>query len=335
LTKLQGKKFLYVVIIIALAAVLLLGATFYLFYFQLSSLVPDNGDNGDNGTDNEFEQSLPVRFTVSDQWAGGASSSVTMTVYEWVSNTEAGEQFDTGTTDSNGIWTSNKAMKSGDKYFMKITSSNAWIYYEFTVPVATSTGQVYHYQSLDFYDDCAVAITNDYSNGTAISDGGTFNQTEASDDYPTFTILLRNTDSGDSGLVEYWDPIKSGGIQREVVFYFKVSGNQYEQVIVQNVDLIYQSASARYYGMSLDYEHFVKDKKPDGTYNTYAGGDLDGIYTINVQFDVSGMTANSDGPEVAFYLYHHDNLENFETYGTDLSDAVELQSTDYDFEIDA
>jgi len=327
-TRQLTKKYLYIIVFGILATVILMSTFVYIVYFRMATTSTGNQNNNNQQTQNEFIQTLPVRFTVSDKWAGGASSSATITVY-----TDDLETFDSGTTDSNGVWTSNKAMKSGTHYWVKLSKSNAIEYYSFTVPNATSTGQVYHYQSLDFYTLGAISITMQMPNGTLLSDGSTYNVTEAGNEYPTFTVQLRNSQSSDSGFVDYYDPIKD--LLRETYFYFKLSGNQYEQIVVKNVDLLYQASSARYYGFKLDPYKLTIDKKPDGTYNQYNGEDMDGIWSFSIQFDCAGMTDNSDGPEIAFYVYTHGNLNNFETYGTNLSDSVELQSTDYDFEIDA
>lgn len=279
---------------------------------------------------NKYEATLPLRFTISDMWAGGASSSATVTVYKYSSL----EQFDTGTTDSNGVWTTNKAVATGERYWVKVVKGNAVYYYDITVPYATTTGQVYHYKSLDFYTCGTYAITMQMPNGTTLSDGSTYNITQAGETYPTFTVMIRNTASSDSGVRDYYDPIKSGGVQRETLFIMKVTGNQYESLLVQNLDLVYQSSSARYYGFKIDPMNLVLDKKPDGTYNTYNGEDLDGIWTFSIQFDCSGLTANSDGPEIEFYLYTQDNMATFQSYGTHLSDAVGL-NTSFNWEIDA
>jgi len=330
----KGMKLLYVVLIIVAIVLVVSVAMIYQFYMSLTTTsTKPSPPTPKPPSSNKYVATLPVKFTISDKWAGGSPGATSITVYK----ADTLEQFDSGTADaSTGVWTSNKAMKSGDQYYVKLSLSNALVYYKVTIPYATSTGQVYHYISLDFYTLGTYAITAQLPNGTIISDGGTLNLTEYFNGGTfttiTLTVMIRNTQTSDSGVMEFFDPIKN--MQREVIFYFKVSGNQYEQLIVKNVPLIYQSANARYYGMKIDPWKLVLDKDPLGAYNTHNGEELDGIYTFNIQLDVSGITAGSDGPKLDFYLYAFDNFNYFQTYGTDLSDALELQSTDYNIEID-
>ena len=275
-----------------------------------------------------YKYTRPMKFTIKDIWAGGGVAA-SCVLYDLNL-----EQVDSGTADSDGIWTTSVALTSGEQYYLYVSYGNAKIYYKITVPTySTPNTESYHYYKVDFYTLMSVTISMDDPTGTAISDGGTYNVTQAGNLYPTFTVMLRNTASSDSGYMEYYDPVKD--VNRELVFYFVISGNQYENVIVKNVPLIKQLSTSRIYGFKVDPWKLVLDKKPDGTYNTHNGEDLDGIWTFTVQFDCSGMTTGSDGPEIAFYIYAFDNLNNLQTYGTDLSDALELQSTDFDFEIDA
>ena len=330
----KGVKLLYVILAIVILVALVSVAMYLQFYMTLTQKpTPTPTPTPSPTPSNKYVATLPVKFTISDRWAGGSPGATSITVYK--ANTL--EQFDSGTADaSTGVWTSNKAMKTGDQYWVKLSLSNALVYYKITIPYATSTGQVYHYISLDFYTLGAYAITAQLQNGTTLADGKTLNLTEYFDGGTfttvTLTVMIRNTQSSDSGLMEFFDPIKN--MKREVIFYFKVSGSQYEQLIVKNIPLIYQSANARYYGFKVDPWKLVLDKDPLGAYNTHNGEELDGIYTFNIQLDVSGITAKADGPELEFYLYAFNNFDYFKTYGTNLSDALELQSTDYDIEID-
>jgi len=328
----KGTKTLYLLVAVVVVVCLVALFTAYQVYMNISTYTPPTGQTTPPSTPNQYVATLPVKFTISDKWKGGSPGATSITVYK----ADTLEQFDSGTADTNtGVWTSNKAMKSGEQYWIKLSLSNALVYYKVTIPYATSTGQVYHYISLDFYTLGAYAITAQLSNGTTLSDGATLNLTEyfngGTFTTVTLTVMIRNTQSSDSGVMDFFDPIKN--MKRETIFYFKVSGNQYEQLIVKNVPLIYQSASARYYGFKVDPWKLVLDKDPLGAYNTHNGEELDGIYTFNIQFDVSGIS-QSDGPEIDFYLYTFDNFNYFNTYGTDLSDALELQATDYNIEID-
>jgi hypothetical protein len=330
---LRTQKAIYALIAMVAVILIIVGVVAYQVYLSLMRQPRITPTPPPAPQPTQFVASLPVKFTISDKWAGGSPGATSITVYK----ADTLEQFDSGTADSStGVWTSNKAMKTGEQYWVKLSLSNALIYYKVTIPYATSTGQVYHYISLDFYTLGAYAITAQLSNGTVLSDGATLNLTKhfggSTFTTVTFTIMIRNTETADSGLMDFFDPIKN--MQRETIFYFKVSGNQYEQLIVKNVPMIYQSANARYYGMKIDPWKLVLDKDPLGAYNTHNGEELDGIYTFNVQFDVSGITAGADGPEIEFYLYTFDNFDYFKTYGTDLSDALELQATDYNIEID-
>ena len=268
-----------------------------------------------------------TKFTLKDLWAGGGIAGATVTIY----NTKL-EEVNTPTDSGAGIYTSTVAFRSGDTYYIKAVSGNAMIFYKTTIPFEDTNTVTYHYITLDFYTIGTYAISMQMPNGTSVNDGSTYNVTEAGVTYPTFTLMIRNTKGSDSGIMNYLDPYKNA--QREVMFYFSIKGNQYEQCIPMGtfVNQICETSTMRYYGKVIEPNDLVVDKKADGTYNQYSGGDMDGIVTINIQFDTSGMAAG-DGPEIAFYLYGFTNFARFSSFKTHYSDSLSMDAIGFDFKI--
>lgn len=308
-----------VLLVASVVTVLMLGA----FNIIPMGFVAPTTDDDDVVTPSQYSINCLTKFTFRDQWYGGGIKSATVTLYD--KNTLT--QVDTGSTDAtNGIFTSNIALTSGDTYYALIVLTNAYEYFELTIPYEDTDTATYHYVTLDFYTLGGYAITVDYQNGTAVnsnpSAGVSWDQSDASYAwrvYPTFTVMIRCNSTSDYGVGEYYDPFKAA--TREVTMIWKTSGAEYESLIIQNYDILYTASTARYFGFIVDPWALVIDKDAQGIYKQHNGQDLDGITTFNINMDCSGISATLTNIDINMTLSAYDNLAQFESYGNHYSDS--------------
>lgn len=310
------KKLLLLVAVI-LGIVIILVAWMGINYMTLMQMWQEQRPIQPEPTPTEYKASLPVQFTISDFWGGGSPGATSVTVYKYGTL----EQYDSGTADATtGIWTTNKAFKTGERYWVYCSLSNAKIYYDVTIPYATTTGQTKHYINLDFYDLGTFAFVVTDPEGDAFSSGGSYNVSASGNTkYPSFTVMIRNSED-DSGIMDYYDPVKA--FQRQTLFYFKLSGTYSNEVVVKNVPNIYSvSATEKYYGFTVSSSELVRDLLPDGTYKS------EGIYSFSIALDCSGLTTGQDnGAVLTLYLKGFTNLDHYSTYGTHPTGAYTLIS---------
>jgi len=270
-----------------------------------------------------------TKFTIKDEFVGAGVNAPTITIYEATANLVT---FDSGTADANGLFTSTRTMKSGDYYWIKLAKTSATYFEKFQVPYEDVDNPTYHYVTTMFYTFplSSLAISGLFPNGTSMTGPGDhFNATGTTcTNYtmPSFSIqVFNNYTTSDSGYKEYIDPFKTATYgNRETIFYFAVTGASYTKLMVQNMDLIYKTGSANYYGFKIDPWKLVLDKKPTGEYNQHNGEDLDGMYSFKINFDATGFTAMGAG-ECAYVnctLMCYTNFKRFCDYGTNFDDAI-------------
>jgi len=326
-------KFIKGIVAFALVIFLLFGTLIMAGVVPSPFGVGPTDDTTDDTTQDQYSINCLSKVTFKDKFGGSGVASATVVIYYYTSK----EQKDTGTTAATtGIFTSNVAFRSGDKYWVKITGTGGsdFHYFLWTVPYEDTDTVTYHYSTLEYYTIGAYAITAQAPNGTVLADGYDFNMSGLS--YPTLILMIRETSTSDRGVMNFEDPFKSDdypGVNRELLLLMKASGTSYESLVPMGdwASIVYTSSSYKYYGIKIDPNWLVRDKEADNTYKQYQGEDMDGVYTLNIQLDVTGLSSPAISCE--FFLYAYSNLERFGTYGTHWSDAYELQATDYDIDI--
>lgn len=255
----------------------------------------------------QYSLTLPTVFTVNDLWKGETMTGVTIYIYKYATK----ELLESGTVTH--TYTTTNPLKSGDRYWVKLVKSNAFKFYDVTIPYESSPSASNHYVTLDFYSLGSYPVKLFSPAGEPINDGGEYDV--AGNLYPSFTLMF-GPPSDDTGVMDTYDPIK--GIQRQVLFVIHVFGTDSNKLIVSNIPLlIAHSSTDRYFGYVVDSSKLVRDLKPDGTYAS------EGILSLTLSFDASGLSAG-DEVTIEVYLYAFTNVDHFKSYGTHPTDYVSI-----------
>jgi len=311
----KDKTTMMIVAVLAVALVIV-GASLYWFALRPTTIVYQPPVT-------RYKFNLTTKFAVGDLWAGGNIGTATITIYKYATL----EQVESASTSS-GVYTTTKALTSGDRYWVYIAKSSAFKYYDVTIPdYESSSPPANHLVNLDFYSVGSYAFKVYDPTGTAIADGGNYNVT-AGTNYPTFTVMM-GPPSDDTGVMNTYDPVKA--LDREVLFYFRVTGNATNTasntLIILNVESLYSvTTTDRYFGFTITPGDLVRDKKPDGTYVS------EGIKSFSLSMDASGVPA-AETIFLTFNLYALTNKAYMKTYTTHPTSALSIQSGAYNFQI--
>jgi hypothetical protein len=253
--------------------------------------------------------------------AGQTMTGVTIEIYKYATK----ELLESGTVTN--TYTTTNPLRSGDRYWVKLSKGGAFKFYDVTIPYESSPSASNHYITLDFYTLGSYPVKMFDPAGNAVAGGSHYNVTAQNNKYPTFSLMF-GPPSDDTGVMETYDPIKA--IQREVLFFIRVSGTGSNMLIVNNLPLLYSvSSTDRYFGMVIKASDLVRDKKPDGTYAS------EGIKSLTLTFDASGLPKGTNTVHIEVFLYAFTNQNYFKTYGTHPVGYLSLTTAAYDFYIDA
>lgn len=175
------------------------------------------------------EVTKPLRLAVLDAYAGSAISSATVTIYKGQTISE------TGTTGSDGTFTTALTYRSGESLHINIVKGSSKLWVPVTVPrmlPADAQSLSYNPLQLRTYTIGTYTITVIRSNGASISSGSTFDFSAAGVTQETFTISVFNT-VDNTGFISSSDPLT--GRRLGAFLEVSLSGSGYDKFLVSGL----------------------------------------------------------------------------------------------------
>lgn len=251
-----------------------------------------NVNDGGVATTQPGTQSVtkPVIFTVTDRYGGSALSSQTIYVYD-----QNLQLLETLTTDAAGQKYTSMSHTSGTKLYCNVVGSTGerkW--FDVVVPSmsaadADSLSQIP--VSLPFYDYSAPTVSVMDQAGTSIADTDNYNKTTTGDT-GVLTVNWFQGTTGD-GYDSSYDPIYQ--MNNDAVLVLKLSGTNYENVVVSGMSGGIERGSAKYYYKVIDPTTLTKWQVG----NDFRYG---GVGSHTVSLGLSGYSG--DAADADFYIYY-------------------------------
>jgi len=229
----------------------------------------------------------------TDDFYAGGDADCAVAIYD----PDTGVSLESGTTGSDGKWTSTGYYTSDEVYDLKFGNGTFVEYWVEGVIVPRFVGTVLsgatHKSTFNVVDQGTFALAIAYgASRTAISSGGDYNQT-TSGASSNFYITVRNTEP-ESGFISSHNPIVDGGMDCNAILEVYVTGSDYQDVGWTNSYEEKNNGAQQSWYIPLDDEDIVYDLDADG--DTVIDGER--VFTIPFDFtDVAG-----DAVDVYFRL---------------------------------
>ena len=292
-------------IILAIVLILVVGGGFSLPKIDLGKFNPfaGLGVGGDTASD-KVDVQKPLKFALTDTYAGSALASKTLKVYA----SDGSTLLETLTTGSDGTVTTAFTYDSGDVVWIYYESSNDKMWWKKEVPKMNpkdAEALSYNYIKLAAFTIGTYTTDTLKHGATTISDGGEYNFT-TSGAIQTFTYSLANTGNDNTGLMESYDPIYQ--MKYTCVVYMTLSGTGYEKIIVYGFDYDYTLGTTHYLATEADCYALTKHKVG----NTYKSN---GVQDFTFSLDGTGYTAGSDTVTLQIYVYMYSDPQYSMNHG--------------------
>jgi hypothetical protein len=304
----------------ALAVVVILSLTGAL---NLGNLWPGTtpGVPGQTGDDWTTVNRL-LDFAATDKYAGSASASKTIYVYDGVTLLE------TLTTTSDGTIATANPYPTGKVLNIKYVDSNAKMWFVLTVPKmlkidAQSTTSL---NSIPVATFQAETFTDLLSKGsTTYADSATFNYTSVGDTGTLVYSWAAVTDNR-AILSSPKDPVYN--CEYQTTMFIVLSAGDYDKCILNSMDGMYATGSARVYWKHLADSDFICWKQGTSYVSTGSGA-------VSIPYDVSGMSNTATtNTTMQIYILSYSSptyAAHYSATGSTASaygpDAVELMET--------
>ena len=281
-------------IILAIVLILVIGGGFSLPKIDLGKFNPFSGFATGDSESNKVDVQKPLKFALTDTYAGSALTSKTLKVYA----SDGSTLLETLTTGSDGTVTTAFTYNSGDIVWIYYESSNDKMWWKKEVPkMNPKDAEALSYNYIKLAAFTIGTYTSDALKygATTISDGGEYNFT-TSGTIQTFTYSLANTGNDNTGLMESYDPIYQ--MKYTCVVYVTLSGTGYEKIIVYGFDYDYTLGTTHYLATEADCYALTKHKVG----NVYKSN---GVQDFTFSLDGTGYTAGSDTVtlQISVYMY--------------------------------
>ncbi len=244
-------------IILAIVLILVIGGGFSLPKIDLGNFNPFAGFGvGGDGAGHKVDVQKPLKFALTDAYAGSALASKTLKVYA----SDGSTLLETLTTGSDGTITTAFTYDSGDIIWVYYESSNDKMWWKKDVPKMNpkdAEALSYNYIKLAAFSIGTYTTDTLKHGATTIADAGEYNFT-TSGTIQTFTYSLANTGSDNTGLMESYDPIYQ--MKYSCVVYATLSGTSYEKIIVYGFDYDYTLGTTHYLATEADSYALTKHK---------------------------------------------------------------------------
>ena len=273
--------------------ILVIGGGFSLPKIDLANFNPfaGFGDGGD-GSGDKVDVQKPLKFALTDTYAGSALTSKTLKVYA----SDGSTLLETLTTGSDGTITTAFTYDSGDIIWVYYESSNDKMWWKKEIPKMNpkdAEALSYNYLKLAAFSIGTYTTDTLKHGATSISDAGEYNFT-TSGNIQTFTYSLANTGNDNTGLMESYDPIYQ--MKYGCVVYTTLSGTSYEKIIVYGFDYDYTLGTTHYVASEADCYALTKHKVG----NTYkSNGVQDFTFSLD-EFGIDTISLIS-----SYFLYHY------------------------------
>lgn len=289
--------------------VLFLILAFYFGWISIPGLklweTPPPGPGGPSPEpDNLVSVTRQIKFTFTDKYAGSAGSG---TVYVYASD---GKTLLESGSISSGAYTTTDSYPSGTVLYVKYDDgSNSILWKKITVPKmnpqdaeSITTNPV----KIEVFDICSLTDTMQDSSGNSFSDNGNWNKTSGGNPgssvaTATYSVYVG---SDNDGFMSSYDPIY--GYDLGAWLIVKVSGTNYENVVITGFDYAYEKGTAMYYWYQIPDTGITKWKV--GNEYVYSGA-----WSFSWTVDLSGYSG--DAADMQIYVKAYASPLYHQTYG--------------------
>lgn len=250
-----------------------------------------------------------LKLALTDIYAGSALGSKTIYVYMGTTLKES------LTTDSDGTKATAFTYLSGTEVSVKYVDSNTKQWFHFTVPEMNekdAESATYNNIALEAFTVCTGTDALRVGATSLTDNSGTYNFT-ASGVTPQFTYDFFVT-SDNTGFISSQDPIYS--MTWQCVFYMKLSGTNYETVLIYDFDDTWTLGTTNWAGKVIPDDDITKYKVG----NTY-------VHTgeMHTTFSLDGTGYTGNGTTLQVYLKIYSSINYHKTHGGNFGpDVVEL-----------
>jgi hypothetical protein len=273
---------------------------------------PGGGNELPPTSDQYVSVTRPLKFALTDKYAGSGVASATIMIYDGDTKLES------VTTDSDGTKASGQSYTSGKQLRIYVNKSNSKAWYSITVPKMLSAdvdAMTSNPVKLDFFTlDTSVTLKVAQSNGTSYSTGGSYNWTQSGVTTETLTVTGYISADG-KGFISSHDPIND--IDWNVVLYGKLYNTNYELLTLTGWDRSYERGSALW-GSAKIPDTGVTKYKVGETY-VYSG-------TFGKTLTLKKGSYTGDAADLVLYLYAYSDGSYHKDYGSFGPDAVAMAS---------
>jgi hypothetical protein len=302
--------------LILILALFLLGAWwlgFISFDTEQAQVVPITQQKESDGL---VAVTKPVDFYLVDKYGGGGVASATLTIYN-----EDLVQLESLTTGSDGTISTSAAYRSGTVLWVKASKSNAMRWYKVVVPkmspadaqALTVNGPI----TLEFFSYNAPSLAVRDSAGNTYTDGGSLNKTSGGTPGTSSVVLtvswFQGTDN--KGYMESFDPVNQ--VDWKAILVVKVSGTNYENVVVTGFPNSVEKGTAIYYWTEIDPSTLTK-WKVGSEYK------LPGTGSFTFSLDLTGYSG--DAADLDIYIYYYADGDYFVQKGSWGPDSLSVIS---------
>jgi len=292
-------------IILAIVLILVIGGGFSLPKIDLANFDPFAGFSaGGDTTGDKVDVQKPLKFALTDTYAGSALTSKTVKVYA----SDGSTLLETLTTGADGTINTAFTYDSGDTIWMYYESSNDKMWWKKEVPQMNpkdAEALSYNYIKLAAFTIGTYTSDTLKHGATSIDDAGEYNFT-TSGNIQTFTYSVANTGNDNTGLMESYDPIYQ--MKYGCVVYMTLSGTSYEKIIVYGFDYDYTLGTTHYVASEADCYALTKHKVG----NTYKSN---GVQDFTFSLDGTGYTAGSSSVTLQVYVYMYSDPQYSMNHG--------------------
>lgn len=251
---------------------------------------------------------LPVKFTLTNLYTGGAidTGATDLTILKPSGSASvAATSWETGGTDSNGVWTTTRSYHSGDIFYLHVSYGNSKYQLSFQVPVGEQSEQTSLPVSI------SMNLIGTYTLGilepdgvTAIAGSGNYNVTTKANTSPRFSITVSNSadDTGFTGTFQRYDIIENNGPRTLVnALAVKISETSATpNCFVKDWTRVAQTSDAFYYLKTIGDHAVNRDVLPDTTIDPV----LKGTYSDTFTVDATALPAgDTEVVNVYYYVY--------------------------------
>jgi len=298
--------------------VIILILAWYFGWISFKGFTPEEGGITPPGTEQPSEEGLiavtrQIKFTVTDKYAGSPASG---TIYIYADD---GKTLLESGSLSSGAYTTSDSYTSGTVLWVKIDDgANSILWRKITVPKmnpADAESLTTNPVKIEFFDICTLTDTLQDSLGNSYADNANWNKTSGGNPGQTIATATYSVyvSSDNDGFMSSYDPIY--GYDFGAWLVVKVSGTNYENVLLTGFDYAYEKGTAMYYWVQIPDTGITKWKVG----NDYV---YPGAWSHSWTVDLTGYSG--DNADMQIYVYAYANPQYHQTYGSYGPYAVQL-----------